>query len=509
MEYILTIDAGTSAFKIMLWEETGRESASYSEELMLDTADGFVEFPVELYWEVTCRGIRRVLELSGISPASVRVVVISSQGETLINLDKEGSPLRKAIVWMDNRSTEEAGILEKEFSREQVFQITGQPEVVPTWPATKILWQKRNEPEVFGSTAKFVLLEDYLIYRLTGEFVGEYSMHSSSLWLDINTKQVWEGMTDFLGIGSGQLPEITDSGQMVGCVCGEASEQTGFARSTVVVTGALDQAAGAIGAGGIGSGICTETTGSALAVCALVDKPLVDLEFGVPCHCHALEDKYYLMAWGQTAGLSLKWFKDVFCIEELLEAERTGRSVYEILTERLSEVPAGSEGLIFLPHLTGAGCPEFNPYAKGVFYGISLNHGKAHFTRSIMESVAYMLKRNANLLENMGLLVDEIRLVGGASRSRLWNQIKADVLQKPVRKMSVSEAASVGVAMIAGLSIGIFRDIQEACDRMVELGEETQPARTNRQVYQDGYEKYVQLYECLVPVFAPRGVACR
>jgi xylulokinase len=506
MEYILTIDAGTSAFKIMLWNERGSPVANYTEELSLHTPQpGFAEFPVDEYWHVTRRGIRNTLRASHVDPRRVRVAVISSQGETLINLDRHAAPLRNAIVWIDNRSVAEAAQIERTFGRTTVFRITGQPEIAPTWPATKILWQNKHEPEVFGQTAKFLMVEDYLLHKLTGEIVGEYSVHSSSLWLDIKQRQLWREMLDFLDVKPEQFPELRDSGEIVGHLTADAARQTGLSEDTLVVTGSLDQAAGAIGAGNVKPGICSETTGSALAVCVLAPQPITNPKFGIPCHCHALKDTYYLMAWSQTAGLALKWFKDTFCESQTAEAWKKRCDVYGLLEREARKVAPGSESLIFLPHLTGVAFPDFNPHVRGVFFGISLNHRRPHFVRAIMESVAFMLKENTDVLERMAVDVSEIRAGGGGSKSRLWNQIKADVLGKPVRCVLTSEAASAGVAILAGMSVGIFAGLDDGCKRIARLGQRIMPTGRNEGIYRECFRKYTALYKRLQPLFSPPG----
>jgi len=502
MEYIITIDAGTSTFKVVLWDSGGQLRQSYSEEFpLIAERNDFVEADVETYWNVAVKGISHILSKASIKTSDIKVIAISSQGETLINLDREGKPLRNAIVWTDTRSIAEAKIIEDEFGTQTVFETTGQPEVVPTWPATKILWLKRNQPDVFEKTYKYLIVEDYLLYRLTGRYVGEYSVHSSSLWLDIRSKRLWPDMLSVIGVDNEQFPELMDSGQVIGHVSKVASEDTGLSEDTVVVTGLLDQPAGAIGSGNISQGICSETTGTALAVITLLDEPVTKAGQMIPCHCHAIKDKYYLMAWSQTAAIVLQWFKDNFCHEFIEQSQSKGLNVYELLSASAAQVPAGSEGLVMLPHLSGAACPEFNSLARGAWFNISFNHGTGHFIRSIMESVAYMLRKNVDILRTLGIEPTEIRSSGGASRSPLWNSIKADVLNTPVRKVLQSEAASAGAAVIGGVAVGIFRDIAHGCEIMSQLDDPIEPNKTNIAQYEKSYETYLRLYDHLKDLF--------
>jgi xylulokinase len=272
----------------------------------------------------------------------------------------------------------------------------------------------------------------------------------------------------------------------------------GIRSETVVVTGALDQPAGALGAGNIHPGICSETTGAALAAVVTLEEPLIDPRRRLPCHVHGLPGmRYYLMPWGQTAGLFLKWFRDSLCID------LQGRdNAYELLSGEAVSVDPGCDGLIALPHITGAASPEFDPYAKAVFFGISLEHTRGHFIRAIMESVAFLLRKYLELLPELGIEIDSIRSLGGGSRSRLWNQIKADVLGKRVLTVEHSEeSACVGAAMLAAVAVGVFRDLQEAASVMVRPKGEYRPSGETRTAYEVPYRTYLELYDSLYLLF--------
>jgi len=501
MAYLLGLDVGTTSFKAVLFSEEGREVASASSEYTLLTPKAdIVELEAEAYWDVCKLVLSEVCRKA--DSRDIRALAISSQGETLIPVDKDGNPLRRAIVWLDNRSQAEAQIIRDEFGRRNIFEITGQPDVVPTWPATKILWMRRNEPQIFKRVYKYLLVEDYLIYRLTGRFVAEGSLLSSTLLFDIKGRRWWGEMLEFLGISEESLPQIRESGEVVGEVRGEVCREIGLPEDTVVVTGALDQAASTIGAGNIRSGIVTESTGAALAICATIDEPLFDPGDRIPCHYHAISGRYYLLPWCQTAGMALRWFRDQFCEREKELASKEGVDVYKLMDDAASSVPPGSDGLLMLPHLMGAACPEFNPDARGCYFGFSLSTTKAHFIRALLEAVAFMLKRNLDILEELGVEVREIRTIGGGSRSGLWNQIKADVTGKPLVTLETAETACLGAATLAGVGVGVFPSLQAACERMVHLKGRFTPNEGNRPIYQRGYERYVKLYEALEPLFS-------
>lgn len=280
---------------------------------MITPAPYIVEFNADDYWFIFIKTVKEILLKSGVEPGAIKAISISSQAETLICVDRNGQPLRNAIVWLDNRSGAEADMIRQEFGTETVFGITGQPEVVATWPATKILWLRENEADVYKKTYKYLLLEDYLIHKLTGRYFAERSLLSSSLYMDIRTGGWWKEMLDYIGISPDHLPQAMESGEPVGRPTDEAASETGLCRDMLVVTGALDQLAGMIGAGNIHDDMVTETTGAAMAVCANISKTAASgMITGIPCQYHAISGKYCLMLWSQTAGMVLKWFREAF-----------------------------------------------------------------------------------------------------------------------------------------------------------------------------------------------------
>lgn len=502
MEYILSVDLGTTAIKVAMVDAEGRMLSTSTQEYTLLTPTTLaVELPVETYWQAFKAGVAEVLETSKVDTSKIRALGISAQGETLIFVDKEGKPLRNAIVWMDNRAQEEAEILGKEFPQEQSYKITGQVSIVPTWPASKVLWMRKNEPELFAKTAKILLIEDYFIYRMTGKYVAEGSLLCSTVYWDIIKKAWWTDMLSYLKVDDGQLPDIRESGEPVGTIFPEVAKELGVSADMVVCTGALDQAAGTIGVGNIKPGVFSENTGAALAICATVDHPFVDPTGRMPCHYHAMPDTYMAHTF-TTGGMVLKWYRDMFCQPEIQVGKLAGMDPYEVLSIEASKVAPGADGLMMLPHLQGAMAPEDNPKAKGVFYGITLRHTKAHFARAIMEAIASIVKRNIEAVEDLNIEVSEIRCLGGGAKSPVWNQIKADLIGKPVVTMESEEAACLGAAIVAGVGIGMFKSLEDATSKMVKIKERFQPNPENADAYSQHFKKYVDLYDSLVDMFA-------
>lgn len=492
MTLLLSIDAGTTSVKVAVFDQTGRMVASSLQEYGLQTpAQDWVELPAHVYWQSAVAGIREVLANPQVSAESVVAVGVTSQGETIIPVDRDGHPLRNAIVWLDNRAGEEAGRLSASFDLDRFYEITGLPDIIPTWPACKALWLRQHEPSTFAQTHKILLVEDYLLFRLSGRYATEGGVCTSSGYFDIRTGRWWDEMLDYVGLSAEQLPELLESGGVVGSLTSGAAKETGLAAGTLAVTGSMDQIAGAIGAGNIVPGIVSETTGTALVLAATVNEPLYDPQKRLPCYYHALPGKYLLLPYCQTAGMVFRWFRDQF----------GGGQSYEQLVAIAGEVAAGSDGLIALPHLTGATSPQFNPRAKGVYYGITLQHTRAHFVRAILEAVAFVLRENVELLQELGVDVRELISLGGAARSDQWLQIKADVTGLPLRTPNCEEATSLGVAILAAVAVGLFPDVAAACREMVSLGSQVEPAQANRAAYADAFDRYRQLFTLLQPLF--------
>ena len=500
--YILAVDLGTTAIKTAVISPEGMILGKCVKEYTLLTPSPLeVELPVNVYWESFKKSVQELIQMTNLAPGEIGVLGMSVQGETLVLVDQNGGPIHNAIVWMDNRAQEEAMVLDREFPRQLTYEITGQVSIVPTWPAAKILWLKRHRKDLFQKAHKFLLLEDYFIHRLTGKYVAESSLLSSTVYWNIRTKQWWPEMLARLGLEESRLPEITEPGQVVGPILPMVAREIGLNRDLVITTGALDQAAGAIGVGNIKPGLCSENTGAALAICATVDKPFMDPEFRMPCHYHGIPDLYMAHTF-TSGGMVLKWFRDRFCRQEIDVAEAMGKGSYVMLDDEAANVPPGCGGMVMLPHLEGAMAPEANPKAKGVFFGFTLHHGRAHFIRATMEAIAYIVKRNIDVLINLKIPVNEIICLGGGAKSRLWNQIKADALDKKiVTTANDQDAACLGAAFIAGKAVGIYRSLEEAISGSVSVRSEYVPDSAQREVYAEAYVRYVKLYESLVPVF--------
>ncbi len=495
MNLMLSLDLGTTSVKGGLFSDDGKILASeLAEYKLLTPLPNEAELPAEVYWETTQKVIRSVIQKADVNPKQIAGLCVSSQGETMVPVDAEGKPLRNAIVWIDNRAEKQAEKLKQELESES-YEVTGIPEIVATWPGCKILWIKENEPEVFSRAKKFLLLHDYILYKLTGKYVTNGSISCTTLYFDIRSQCWWQKALDAIGINPSLLPEIHPAGEVIGHIQPKAAAQLGLTTNVSVIGGGMDQSVGAIGAGTISSGTASETTGSALCIQVVVNG-ITHNKTRMPIYVHSVPNKYLCVPVCPTAGMAYKWFKDVFAETEKNLGEKEGRSVYDILNDLAAAVPAGSDGLIMLPHLMGAFSPESNPDAKGSFTGFTIHHTKGHFVRAILESVAFMLKQNLDVLTENGSRFNEIRVTGGGAKSQLWNQIKADVCQLPVVQLENEETGLLGDAILTARALGSFASIEEGCEKMIRIKKIIYPGE-NVLIYEKAYNHYCYLDQIL------------
>ena len=463
---LLGIDFGTTSVKAVLFDDKLNELCSHTEDYTVKTKGNIVELEGKKYWELLKNAFANITK-----EHSVDALAIDTQCETLILTDEDGNPVRDAIVWLDNRAEEEAREIEAHFGRQKVYEVTGQPEITATWPASKLLWVKKNEPEVWAKTKKIFLLEDYLLYKLTGRFVTEMTLQSSTIYFDIKNSCYWKEMLDFIGVEEAQLPALLGSGEYVGKY-----------DDIIVSTAAMDQVSGAIGAGVIEKGICSVMTGTTMAIYMPTDfVPEYKEDSFVPCH-YSYDGSYALLSWSPTAGMALKWFKEGFLKDVS----------FDEINKMAEKIPVGSDGVTFLPYLCGSTMPKYNPDARGSFTGLTPEHTPAHFARSIMESVACMLKSN---LDYLNCDVDEIRIMGGGAKSPLWCNMKADITKKRLITLKNKETACLGGAILAGVGAGIYASVKDAC-KMIETDKEYTPQGND---YSGVYENFVK-YDSILNV---------
>ncbi|MHB0913600.1 MAG: xylulokinase [Armatimonadota bacterium] len=488
MAYLLGIDIGTSGTKTLLIDETGRVVASASDTYPLSTPKPlWAEQNPEDWWRATVSTVREVLAKSGVKASEVRGIGLSGQMHGAVLLDETDRVLRPAILWCDQRTAEECAWITETVGAERVVELTCNP-VLTGFTAGKIVWVRNHEPEIYAKVRKVLLPKDYIRLRLTGEYASEVSDASGTSLFDVKARRWSREMLDGIGIPADWMPKVYESPEITGRVNGAAASETGLATGTPVVGGGGDQAAGGVGSGVVETGVVSSTVGTSGVVFAFADQPVVDPKLRVHTFCHAVPGKWHVMGVMLSAGGSLRWYRDTFAPGE----------GYDALSEGAARVPAGSEGLIFLPYLTGERTPYPDPHARGVFFGITLRHDKAHFTRSVMEGVAYGLRDSFEILGEMNVPVAEVRASGGGARSALWRQIQADVMGREHVLINVDEGPAFGAALLASVGTGVYGSVPEACKSTIRVVSSTEP---NGAVHQE-YGKYYSIYRALYPALA-------
>lgn len=422
----------------------------------------------------------------------------------LVLMDAEGAVLRPCIMWNDQRTGAQcAEITERAGGIRSLLQMIGNP-VLPGFTAPKILWVRENEPQVYTRAAHVLLPKDYLRYKLTGAYATEPSDASGMALLDVAKRNWSDELLKALDIPRAWLPDVHESPVVSAKISPDAARETGLLAGTPVVGGGGDQAAQAVGTGIVQEGIVSATLGTSGVVFASSDSYRPEPNGLLHAFCHAVPDKWHLMGVMLSAAGSFRWFRDALGEAERAQAERERRDVYDILTGEAAEAPAGCEGLIFLPYLTGERTPYPDPDARGVYFGITLRHGKPHMVRATLEGVAYGLRDSLELMRALGLQIRQVRASGGGARSALWRQILADVFNSEIALVNITEGAAYGAALLAGAGSGVYASVEDACAQTIRITDSVKQGK-DTDVYQDYYQVYRALYPALQPQFKQVG----
>lgn len=480
------VDLGSTNLKVALYDENLTCVAQQSAPVEYIRNGEFIEFDGNEYYTTLTKLLGQLM--AGRS-GKVAQIALTGQAESLVCLDNEGAPVYNAISWMDERSSEECAILEKQFSAEQFHRVTGQQAILPTWPATKILWLRRNRPEIFNQTATYMLLKDYIVYCLTGKKTADMSIATFSFYFDIYKKAYWQDMLDAIGIDESQLPPLIEPCTVVGALTAEAAEATGLTTEMLINTGTLDHFAGMIGTGNTASGGMTLSTGTTMVLAAMAEeKPHPDCDMAL--HYGFLPDTYIMLPVMESGGACLDWFRRT-CMNDM---------DYHILDKELLAVADSS--VLFLPYLVGTNAPEFDREATGVFFGLRQEHTAVQMAKAVMEGVCFVLRKNCEDILSKGTRISEIVATGGGAKSPVWCQLQADITGLPVSVPAVTEAACLGSAMIAACSNGQYHSLEEAA-KHVKMVHRYTPNKSAE--VEEKYQKFGKLYEAMLTINRKEG----
>jgi xylulokinase len=491
MKYVVGIDTSTTATKALLMRADGQVVVVSSSEYAYETPRPlWTEQHPELWWQATVTSLRQVLAQTGVDPAEVKGMALTGQMHGLVLLDAAGEVLRPAILWNDQRTGAQCDEIRERLGKERLIQITGN-DALTGFTAPKILWVRESEPEVYARVAHILLPKDYVRYRLTGEFAADKAGGSGTILFDIAARDWSQDVLEALEIPAGWLPKTFEGPQITGTLSAEAARATGLKAGTPVFGGGGDQAAGAVGTGAVVEGVVSLSLGTSGVVFAAADRPIVEPEGRLHAFCHAVPDKWHLMGVMLSAGGSLRWYRDTLA----------PGADFDTLLAPAAEVTPGSEGLLFLPYLTGERTPHPDPLARGAFVGLTVRHTLPHMTRAVLEGVAFGLRDSFELMQAAGLSdIRQVRIAGGGARSQLWRQILADVLASELIMVNTTEGAAYGAALLAATGAGIFSDVESACAATIGIMGTTTPGPAS-EMYQQVYPLYRDLYPALQRTF--------
>ncbi|MBE1441076.1 xylulokinase [Paenibacillus sp. OAS669] len=494
MTYFLGIDLGTSAVKCILVDDQGKVKASHSVEYpLLQPQPGWAEQHPEDWWQGTADCIRALLDKAAISGQDVAGIGLSGQMHGSVFLDSERKVVRPALLWCDQRTAAQCEWIEQTIGSEELGRLTGN-KALTGFTAPKVIWLRDEEPEHYRRTAHLILPKDYVRLQLTGEFGMDMADASGTLLLDVANRRWSTEVVEGLGIPMEWLPPLYESNDIAGRLTSAAAERTGLAPGTPVVAGGGDQACGAVGVGVVKQGIASVALGTSGVVFVHDDSYQADEQRRLHSFCHGVPGKWHRMGVMLAAGGSFQWWKNHLAQEEQKQAAAEGRDVYELLTELAASAPLGSEGLLFMPYLTGERTPHPDPKARGGFVGLNLRHGKAHLTRAVLEGITFGLRDSLELIKASGIEIKELRVNGGGARSLFWRQMIADIFGYPVVTVNSTDGPAYGAAVMAASGV-LQRDISDLCEQWIQVVDRVEPKPEN----QAQYEKYYEVFRTLYP----------
>ncbi|MEG6571260.1 xylulokinase [[Clostridium] cellulosi] len=497
MKYVLGIDIGTSGTKTVLFDLAGNVMASATGEYpMYQPHNGWAEQDPEDWWKAVCSTIKEVLKKSGADPKEIGGVGLSGQMHGLVMLDKDNKVIRNAILWCDQRTAAQCEEISEIIGRKKLIDITANP-ALTGFTASKILWVRENEPENYEKCRKILLPKDYIRFMLTGEYATEVSDASGMQLLDIPNRCWSDEVLTKLQIDKSMLGKMYESPEVTGKVHRQAAEATGLAEGTIVVGGAGDNAAAAVGTGVVKDKLAFATIGTSGVVYAHSSKVRIDPKGRVHSFCSAVPGEWLTMGVTLGAGLSLKWFRDNFCHAEIEQAKREGKNVYYLTDMEAAKIKPGCDRLLYLPYIMGERTPHLDPDCRGVFFGLSAMHTRAHLIRAVLEGVSHSLLDCVMILREMGIEINQMMACGGGGSSPLWREMLSDMFGCEVMTVAQKEGPALGVALLAGVGAGAYSSVQEACEAVIKTDKVQKPDAKRTELYLKYHVLYNQLYKSL------------
>ncbi len=483
---ILGIDVGTGGTRAIVMTEDGRVLGSHAADHapIHSALPGWAEQDPDDWWRAARIAIPAALAASGATPEDIRSIGLTGQMHGAVMLDERGAVLRPALIWCDQRTQPECDSLHERIGRSRLIELVANP-ALPNFTLTKLLWVQRHEPAIFARIRHILCPKDYIRYRLSGEFAMDVQEASGTLLLDVVHRRWSSDVAEAAGIPTAWLPTLHESTTICARVSSEGAAATGLSAGTAIAAGAGDQGAGAVGMGVVASGNVSSTIGTSGVVFAATEGPVFDPGGRLHTFCHAVPGRWHTMGVTNGAGLSLRFFRDVFAPDDS----------YESLLASAAEAPPASGGLLWAPYLFGERTPHLDTEARAAFLGITASHRRPHFIRAVLEGVAFSLRDTLTLFDELGIPVHEIRLGGGGARGPLWRQIQADVFGRPVSLLHAEEGAAFGAALLAGVASGIWQTVDEACAHTLRVRETIAPV--DAAVMNDAYRHYRRVYAAL------------
>jgi xylulokinase len=499
--YVLGVDVGTGGTRALVISDRGQIVASATEEHepFASPEIGWAEQHPEDWWRACGIAVRNALASAALPADQIACVGFSGQMHGAVMLDADDNVVRPALIWCDVRTEQQGRELTENIGAEALIRLTCNP-ALPNFTLTKFLWVREHEPENWSRVRSVMLPKDYVRFRLTGERATDMADASGTLMLDVAHRRWSDQVLQAAGIEESLLPRLFESPEVCGRVSAAGAAATGLQQGTPVVAGAGDQAAGAVGMGIVAPGAVSATIGTSGVVFAATDRPSLDPKGRLHTFCHAVPGRWHVMGVTQSAGLSLRWFRDRFgaCGSNSNSEDR--RDPYECLTAEAAAVPPGSDGLLWAPYLMGERTPHLDPNARAALIGLTASHTRGHVVRAILEGVAFSLRDSFTLFSEMGVPVRNIRLGGGGARSPLWRQIQADVYGHEVEILEAEEGAAYGAAILAGVGAGLWSSVDKACDETVKVAQRVAPQPVVTQHMSTSYAAYRRMYPAIKSV---------